>query len=615
MSDRPCLISRPSSPTLSVLTDPPTRDLPPIPQTPDNHRISANTFEIPHHVSHRTTSEDDAFDLAPPPPRRFHVNAEEIAERLFSAEHLDVILKDASLSSRFTNFLNRYLPRSVPTLVRYMDAQKASAALRYANSLAEQVGAAPQRASRRSSKRDTATVDPSLEAVSRKALDDLVGEALPAYVTYRMVDLVTEVLVKEIVGNNTPLMREMVQGLAEVYCMSDPSLPDNPIVFASEEFYHTTHYAQDYVIGKNCRFLQGPKTQQQAIRRISTALHHGEEVSEILLNYRRDGSSFLNLVMTAPLMDHHGKVRYFIGCQIDITNLLEGGRGLDSFKQLLNQDEIGHRHVPSDPLRTKPSLDVLRELRGLLNDDEIEIVRDPNRGELRTSIDSDRASTRTPHPGVRRYLNTDDRAEHPPWPPSQCGLSGKLPGVYQNYLLVRPYPSLRIIFTSPSLRIPGLSKSHLMSRIGGPQHVREGLLEAFSQGTGVTAKISWLTHHAHTTSTSSNSTLASQSDRSSVAGSDVQEGKPRWIHCTPLLGSDSKPGVWMVVMVDKEEITGSLRKAETRRSTIYARDDVETGQGVPLRGLDSAEFTSGKLYQEYLRRVGRSEGDLAGMPR
>jgi len=95
---------------------------------------------------------------------------------------------------------------------------------------------------------------------------------------------------------------------------------------------------------------------------------------------------------------------------------------------------------------------------------------------------------------------------------------------------VRPYPSLRITFTSAALRIPGLLQSRFLDRVGGPLHVREGIYDALSQGVGVTAKISWLT--------------------ASNAGGDRSglEGKPRWIHCTPLLGSDAKVGVWMVGM-------------------------------------------------------------------
>ena len=65
-------------------------------------------------------------------------------------------------------------------------------------------------------------------------VESLLEDALPAYVTHRLTQLVTESLVKEITGNNAPIMRELIPSLAEVYCITDPSLPDNPIVYASE---------------------------------------------------------------------------------------------------------------------------------------------------------------------------------------------------------------------------------------------------------------------------------------------------------------------------------------------------------------------------------------------
>ena len=43
------------------------------------------------------------------------------------------------------------------------------------------------------------------------------------------------------------------------------------------------------------------------------------------------------------------------------------------------------------------------------------------------------------------------------------------------------------------IRISGLLQSRFLDRVGGPQHVREGLSDALSQGDGVTAKVSWLT--------------------------------------------------------------------------------------------------------------------------
>lgn len=182
-----------------------------------------------------SSSPDDDFDLHPPSPKGNNSNAEHLAQRLYSADHLDIILRDPLLAQRFTTFLHRYRPKLVPTLARYLESQKALAAIRYANSLADQLSSKSAPTSRRSSRhKDPVVGDTKLESLARKALEDLVSDALPAYITNLMVTVVTEALVKEITGNNTPLMRELVQGLAEVYCLTDPNVADNPIVFASE---------------------------------------------------------------------------------------------------------------------------------------------------------------------------------------------------------------------------------------------------------------------------------------------------------------------------------------------------------------------------------------------
>lgn len=77
-----------------------------------------------------------------------------------------------------------------------------------------------------------------------------------------------------------------------------------------------------------------------------------------------------------------------------------------------------------------------------------------------------------------------------------------------------------------------------MDRIGGSPRVREELVTALAEGRGVTAKIRWISH------------------------SD-DEGRSRWIHCTPLLGSSGNVGVWMVVLIDDEQshVTRRFRKA------------------------------------------------------
>lgn len=129
---------------------------------------------------------------------------------------------------------------------------------------------------------------------------------------------------------------------------------------------------------------------------------------------------------------------------------------------------------------------------------------------------------------------------------------------------------MRIIFVSPTLRIPGLLQSPFISRIGGPGHVREGLSEAFESGESVTAKITWLP--------TGRSEENDYSRPGSRGGSD--SGRTRYISCTPLLGSDDRVGVWMVVMVEHEQVTGSLQ------SRMRPRIEDRNGAAIRSRGSD-----------------------------
>ena len=174
-----------------------------------------------------------SFDLAPPPPKKASSSLDGLSERLFSDDHLRVILSEPTLFLRFTAFLNLYKSHLAPVLIRYLETQKAIKAVEYANAIAETI---PQLPSDRSSfiPDSAASLDVRFESRSKRAFDSLVQDALPAYITYLLIQVVTDTLVKEITGNSFPLMRDMVGGLAEVFCLTDPSVPDNPIVYASE---------------------------------------------------------------------------------------------------------------------------------------------------------------------------------------------------------------------------------------------------------------------------------------------------------------------------------------------------------------------------------------------
>lgn len=573
----------------------------------------------------RTTSSDHAqnFDLKPPPPNTKVKHIDILSEQLFSGEHLRVILKDPNFFLRFTAFLNRYKPNCAPILVRYLEAQKAMKAVEYANALAETIKPTP---GEHPSPCPVASIDPRFEARLKRSFESLVDEALPAYITNSLTKVVTESMVREITGTGMPVMRELVGGLVEVFCLADPSIKDCPIVYASEEFYRTTRYSRDDVLGRNCRFLQGPKTNRTTIARLRTAIKAGQESCETVLNYRRDGSPFMNLLLTAPLYDNRGSVRYFIGAQIDVSGLIDDGRGLDSFERLLAESRPNRNRdsEQSEESFSQKHLRALNEFGKMLSLDESSLFQ---RSHSRASSMHDNASSYRGTPNrpermrqPRRVLgNEDDGERKDEWALSSMGPSGKLPGVYQNvsnlfshpcpprqplpshltrptpkdfladhlskYLLVRPYPSLRIIFVSPTLRIPGLLQSPFLSHIGGPAHVREGLSDAFESGAAVTAKVTWLPNGRASEDVGDDMNGDSRpGSRRGGAPSDNGQ-RTRYISCTPLLGSDDQVGVWMVVMVENELVTGSLAS----RTAALARYD---GQIPPTPSEYQRESTS-----------------------
>jgi PAS domain S-box-containing protein len=105
------------------------------------------------------------------------------------------------------------------------------------------------------------------------------------------------------------------------FVVSDPRVPDNPIVYASREFYTVTGYTPAEVLGKNCRLLQGKDTSRHAIGEIRDAIREERDTSVCLLNYRKDGRPFWNAFHLHPVQDSSGQVKLFIGIQCDITSL------------------------------------------------------------------------------------------------------------------------------------------------------------------------------------------------------------------------------------------------------------------------------------------------------
>lgn len=174
-----------------------------------------------------------SFELVAPPEAGHQAfSLETRSVQLFSREHLEIVFSEPSLLLRFTAFLSTHRPQSVPILIYYLDALKALKAINYANAIAEALS--PIAGHGFTFDPAPSTVNSALESKARQAFDAMVTEDLPAYVTQIYIQIVSLSISRRITGTLAPHLREASEGLAEVFCLTDPSRFDNPIVFASE---------------------------------------------------------------------------------------------------------------------------------------------------------------------------------------------------------------------------------------------------------------------------------------------------------------------------------------------------------------------------------------------
>jgi PAS domain S-box-containing protein len=110
-----------------------------------------------------------------------------------------------------------------------------------------------------------------------------------------------------------------LSGSQQNFAISDPTLPDNPIVYVSQGFLDLTGYQLDQVLGRNCRFLQGPGTDQSAVDVIRKGIAEGIDTSVCLLNYKADGTPFWNQFFVAALRDAENNVVNYVGVQCEVS--------------------------------------------------------------------------------------------------------------------------------------------------------------------------------------------------------------------------------------------------------------------------------------------------------
>ena len=120
-------------------------------------------------------------------------------------------------------------------------------------------------------------------------------------------------------GEQTALKDRALDVAAEGITIADARRPDRPLVYANQGFVRMTGYPVSEVMGRNCRFLQGPDTDPGAVQEIRRAIDAERECIVEILNYRKDGSTFWNRLSITPVRDESGLLSHFIGIQSDVT--------------------------------------------------------------------------------------------------------------------------------------------------------------------------------------------------------------------------------------------------------------------------------------------------------
>jgi PAS domain S-box-containing protein len=129
------------------------------------------------------------------------------------------------------------------------------------------------------------------------------------------------------------LFERAVNASTNSIVITDPNLPDDPLVYVNPAFEETTGYAAEEAVGRNCRFLQGEDRDQPAVEELRSAVREGRHCTVVLRNYRKDGSLFWNELSIYPMRDEKGRVTNFVGVQNDITERIRAEESLSELRR------------------------------------------------------------------------------------------------------------------------------------------------------------------------------------------------------------------------------------------------------------------------------------------
>ena len=135
------------------------------------------------------------------------------------------------------------------------------------------------------------------------------------------------------------VLKQAVDATSSGIVISDPHLPDNPIIYHNPTFERLTGYHEAEITGRNCRFLQGPNTDPEAVEAVRQAIRLRTDCQVTLLNYRKNGTPFWNELYMSPVREPRtGRLTHYIGVQNDVTARIKAEQERDVL--LKNQKRV-----------------------------------------------------------------------------------------------------------------------------------------------------------------------------------------------------------------------------------------------------------------------------------
>jgi PAS domain S-box-containing protein len=138
--------------------------------------------------------------------------------------------------------------------------------------------------------------------------------------------------------------------------VTDPRRDDNPIVFVNDAFLRLTGYERGEIMGRNCRFLQGPDTDPNAVQQLREGVDARRDVALDILNYRKDGSPFWNALYMSPVVTKGGDLHYFFASQLDVTDRVDAQMRTQNEKEHFEREVAKRTRELSDALAAKTML-------------------------------------------------------------------------------------------------------------------------------------------------------------------------------------------------------------------------------------------------------------------